>query len=93
MSSLPSNKLTLLKFWAPWCSPCRAMAPALDSVLKKFGDVRFESVNIDADPSQAAELDVRSIPTLVLLKDGEQAGRLVGAHSREEIEEFLSSHC
>jgi thioredoxin 1 len=68
------------------------MAPVLESALKKFNDVQFESVNVDADPSQAAELNIRSIPTLVLLKDGEQAGRLVGAHSQAEIEDFLSSH-
>jgi thioredoxin-like negative regulator of GroEL len=68
------------------------MAPVLESALKKFGDVRFESVNVDADPGQAAELNIRSIPTLVLVKDGAPAGRLVGAHSQEEIEAFLSSH-
>ena len=68
------------------------MALVLESALKKFNDVQFESVNVDADPNQAAELNIRSIPTLVLIKDGEQAGRLVGAHSQEEIEAFLSSH-
>jgi thioredoxin len=92
MSSLPSDGLVLLKFWASWCSPCRALAPILKSALEKFADVRFESVDVDVDPTQAAELNIRSIPTLVLLKDGAPAGRLVGAHSQEEIEAFLSSH-
>jgi thioredoxin 1 len=68
------------------------MAPVLESALEKFGDVQFQSVNVDADPTKAAELNIRSIPTLVLLKDGTPAGRLVGTHSREEIEAFLSSH-
>lgn len=92
MSSTQSDGIVLMKFWAPWCAPCRAMAPALESALKKFGDVRFESVNVDADPSQAAVMNIRSIPTLVLVKDGEMTGRLVGMHSQEEIEAFLSSH-
>jgi thioredoxin 1 len=92
MSTSPPSELVLLKFWAPWCSPCKAMAPVLESTLKKFGDIRFESIDVDADPTQAAEMTIRSIPTLVLLKDGAPAGRLVGAHSREEIEAFLSSH-
>jgi len=81
----------LLRFWAPWCKPCKAMTPVLESALKKFSNVRFESVNVDVDPNQAAILNIRSIPTLVLMKGGEQAGRLVGAHSQEEIEAFLSS--
>jgi thioredoxin 1 len=68
------------------------MAPILESALEKFEDVQFENVNVDADPTQAAELNIRSIPTLVLLKNGELAGRLVGTHSQEEIEAFLSSH-
>jgi thioredoxin 1 len=92
MSSTQTDGIVLMKFWASWCSPCKALAPVLESVLKKFGDVRCESVNVDIDPNQAAVLNVRTIPTLVMIKDGEQVGRLTGMHSKEEIETFLSSH-
>ncbi len=81
----------LMRFFAPWCSPCKAMAPALESALKSFVNIKLENVNIDQDPNRAAVMNVRSIPTLILIKNGETIGRLVGAHSQEEIEAFLSS--
>ena len=85
-----TDGLVLVKFGAKWCAPCRALAPVLDSVLKKFNNIEFKNIDIDLDPTQAAEMNVRSIPTLILFKDGKPAGRLVGNHSSEEIEDFLS---
>lgn len=82
----------LLKFWAPWCVPCKSMAPTLENVLSKFGTVEVMSVNVDEDPDAAVEHRVRSVPTLVLMRDGEAAGRLCGARSAEEIEAFLLRH-
>jgi len=85
-----ANGITLLKFHAPWCSPCKVMAATLAQIISKFPGISVKSVDIDNDPTQAADYDVRAIPTLILLKNGAQAGRLVGAHSEKEIESFLS---
>lgn len=88
---LQSN-IVLVKFWATWCNPCKVMSPILDSVLKKFDTVQLKSINTDTDPGEAAQMNVRSIPTLILLKDGVPIDRLVGVHSKEEIETFLSNN-
>lgn len=88
----PIDGAVLLKFWAPWCAPCKAMVPTLENVLSKFGTVEVKNVNVDEDPDAAVEHRVRSVPTLVLLKDGEAAGKLCGARSAEEIEAFLLQH-
>jgi len=79
----------LKKFWAPWCKPCLTLSPILESSLKNFNNIIFESVNIDLDPNQAFDLDIKSIPTLVFIKDGKPIDRLIGVHSKEEIEEFF----
>lgn len=90
---MPScENATLLQFWAPWCSPCKSMTPALSTALAKFGAVRVQKVNVDEDPDEAVAHRVRSVPTLILVRDGEATGRLCGAHSAEEIEAFLLRH-
>jgi len=87
------DKPLLLKFWAPWCAPCKAIAPVLESVMEKHGGVKLESVNIDEDPSVAVKYGIRSIPTLVLVRDkGCMCARLTGLRSQEEIDRFLSEN-
>jgi len=68
------------------------MVPAIENTMLKFDALELMSVNVDEDPDSAVEHRVRSVPTLVLLKDGETAGRLCGARSAEEIEAFLRQH-
>jgi thioredoxin 1 len=76
----------LLEFWAPWCKPCEKLVPVLDVVSQR---VRVERVNADEDPDLAARYDVLSLPTCVLLVDGELRGRVVGLRSLAHFESWL----
>ncbi|MDH4121725.1 MAG: thioredoxin [Deltaproteobacteria bacterium] len=71
--------LTLVDFWAEWCGPCLALNPTIDEIAEKYdGKVRVAKVNIDQNPSIPMKFGVRGIPTLILLKDGQQKDMFVG---------------
>ncbi len=78
------NKLVLVDFWASWCGPCRMMAPVLNDVAKELtGNSHIGKVNIEQYQSLAQKFKVRSIPTLILFKDGKEINRFVGVKSKE----------
>jgi len=91
----PNENLKLIKFWAEWCLPCKVMAPIVDQVLddEKFDNVEFISINIDEQPDAAREYSIRSIPTLLLVNNGDNRvlKTLVGSASAEQVKEFLSN--
>ena len=95
-SALDTSQLVLIDLWAPWCGPCRMVAPVLERLATRYaGKVKVVKVNVDDSPMAAARFDARSIPTLVLMKDGKSVGRVVGAQPEpvlaREIDQVLAA--
>jgi thioredoxin len=81
--------LTVIDFWADWCGPCRAMAPQFERAAKLRPNYRFAKVDVDAEPALAARYGIRSIPTLMVLRDGEPIAAQAGVVGAEQLVEAL----
>ncbi len=85
---LQSDKLVIVDFWAPWCGPCRAMAPVLSDLAKDRSELlKVVKVNVDEQQINAAQLGIMTIPTLILFKDGEPVDRMIGGYPKRSIVE------
>lgn len=85
--------IVLIDFWATWCGPCRMQAPVIDELDEEMGDkVKFTKVDVDESPETARAFGIMSIPTLLIKKDGETVQKVVGYHSKEQLEELLESY-
>ncbi|NOU35232.1 MAG: thioredoxin [Kiritimatiellaceae bacterium] len=82
----------LVDFWAPWCGPCKMQAPILDKVSAKVGDKAvIAKVNVDESPALAAQFGVRSIPTLILFKNGQKVRDFIGVQQEAALVEILTA--
>ena len=86
---LNSDKPVLLDFWAPWCGPCRMVAPILDEIADERSDVKVGKINVDEEAELAGQFSVFSIPTLVVIKNGEVVNQSVGARPKNSILSLL----
>lgn len=89
---LQSASLVLVDFWAPWCAPCRTLAPIIDAVAGEYvGRAKVVKLNVDDNQSTAAKYGIMSIPTLIIFKNGKEADRSIGFISQRNLSEKLKA--
>jgi thioredoxin 1 len=87
---LEADTPVLVDFWAPWCGPCRVVAPALEEIAGERDDLRVVKLNVDDNQQTAAQYQVLAIPTMILFRNGSEAKRIQGAMPKKRIESELA---
>ena len=87
---IESTMPVLVDFWAPWCAPCRFVAPILEEIANEFeGKLKVCKLNVDENPNIASQYDIRAIPTMIVFKNGEPATKIIGAVPKPTLIEKL----
>ena len=90
---MKNEKAVLIDFWAEWCGPCKMIAPILDEAADEYAEkLAIVKLNVDENPNTAQKFGIRSIPTLILIKDGAVQAQKLGAMSKSQLTEFIDTN-